>query len=555
MRLSSRTASLAVCLAGCVTIAHADARASVTHLWSQHFGDAIAQFSRSVTTDGSGNVIVVGFFRGTVNFGGGNLTSAGGFDIFVAKFNGAGVHQWSQRFGDASDQRAFSVKTGLGGDIFVTGSFSGTVNFGGGDLTSMGSNDIWVARFTWDGSHKWSQRFGDASAQEAYSLATDAGGNVIIAGAFDGTVNFGGGNRTSAGLKDIFVAKFDQDGAHLWSKRFGDANDNVAESVATDPFGYVIVAGDFYGTVNFGGSDLVSAGFSDIFVVKFDAAGAHQWSKRFGDLPGQNAYGVATDLDSDVIITGAFGGTVNFGGGDLTSAGGADIFVAKLNSEGVHKWSRRYGDAGNQTGYSVTADASGNVVVTGYFWGTVNFGGSDLISGGLADIFVAKLDVDGLHQWSQGFGDGEPQAGYSVATDASGDVFATGDMGGTVDFGGGNHTSAGLEDIYLAKFSGILSAIGETPENALSLFAYPNPFNPHTTIEFTLPSRGRVVVSVYDARGVRVTTLMDEDAAAGTHSRDWNGTDVGGERVSSGVYFARVTHASGTKSYKIVLLK
>lgn len=561
MKLLSRTMSkarawtLTFCLAGCVMVAHTDVHASITHLWSQHFGDATTQFARSVATDESGNVIIAGFFRGTVNFGGSNLISVGGIDIFVAKFNGAGVHQWSQRFGDASDQRAFSVATGLDASLFVTGYFSGTVNFGGSDLTSVGSSDIFVVKLTSDGIHKWSQRFGDASAQEAYSLATDESGQVIVTGAFDGTANFGGVNLTSAGAKDIFVAKFDEDGVHQWSKRFGDASDNVARSVATDPFGYVIVAGDFFGTVDFGGGALTSAGFGDIFIVKFDAAGVHQWSKRFGDSFGQNAHGVATNSDSDAIITGALAGTVNFGGSDLTSAGGVDIFVAKFNSEGVHKWSRRYGDASNQTGHSVAADASGNAVVTGYFWGTTNFGGGDLVSGGTADIFIAKLDVDGLHEWSQGFGDVEPQVGYSVATDASGDVFATGDFVGTVSFGGGDLSSAGLEDIFLAKFSGIFSAIGETPQDAPSISVYPNPFNPYTTIQFTIPWRGRVVVGVYDARGAHVTTLVDEDASAGAYSRAWDGTDADGERVGSGVYFARVRHASGTKSYKMVLLK
>ena len=135
-----------VILAGCLTIAfHADVWAAT--LWSKRFGDASSQVGNSVATDASGNVIVTGSFQGTVNFGGDTLTSAGSDDIFVAKFDAAGVHQWSQRFGDATSQVGQSVATDASGNVIVTGSIQGTVNFGSGTLTSAGTTDIFVAKF------------------------------------------------------------------------------------------------------------------------------------------------------------------------------------------------------------------------------------------------------------------------------------------------------------------------------------------------------------------------------------------------------------------------
>lgn len=89
----------------------------------------------------------------------------------------------------------------------------------------------------------------------------------------------------------------------------------------------------------------------------------------------------------------------------------------------------------------------------------------------------------------------------------------------------------------------------------LSISSYPNPFNPRATIRYTVPSLGRVTIAVYDARGGHVATLTDEEKDAGAYTRDWDGSDGDGKTVGSGVYFARVVHPSGTKSYKVVLLK
>jgi hypothetical protein len=153
------------------------------------------------------------------------------------------------------------------------------------------------------------------------------------------------------------------------------------------------------------------------------------------------------------LITGVFGGTVDFGGDTLTSAGSPDIFLAKFDTNGGHLWSKRFGDSRVQYGRSVACDGSGNVVVTGYFRSTVNFGGGTLTSAGADDIFLAEFDSNGNHLWSKRFGDEWlQQMGHSTACDGSGNVVVTGHFEGTVDFGGEPLTSAGNDDIFLAKY-------------------------------------------------------------------------------------------------------
>jgi hypothetical protein len=441
--------------------------APMTHGWSKRFGDMNQQESRSVAVDGSGNVFVTGQFMGTVDFGGGALASAGGSDIFVAKYDAAGNHVWSKRFGDAMSQCANSVAVDKSENIVVTGYYYGSVNFGGSNLNSAGTEDIFVAKFDAAGNHLWSKRFGDANSQYAYGVAVDGSGNVAIAGQFFGTVDFGGGTLTSAGGDDIFVAKFDVGGNHLWSKRFGDANSQLAYGVAAGGSGNIALTGTFWSTVDFGGGTLTSAGNDDIFVVKFDANGNHLWSKRFGDASfSQNAWGIAADGSGNAVVTGSFWGTVNFGGGALTSAGLNDIFIAKFDTNGNHLWSKRCGDTSQQEGRGVAIDAWGNVIMTGHSSGTVDFGGGPVSSAGSYDVFVVKYNASGNHIWSKCFGDMYAQYGQCAVADGLGNVIATGYFDNTVNFGGATLTSTGGWDIFLAKFwraAPVIHAVRDVP--------------------------------------------------------------------------------------------
>ncbi len=177
-------------------------------------------------------------------------------------------------------------------------------------------------------NHLWSQRFGGTGFDTGAEIAVDGAGNVLVTGQFSGTVDFGGGPLTNAGSRDIFLAKYDAAGAHLWSQRFGDTDFDSGAAIAVDEAGNVLVTGSFEGTVDFGGGALTSAGSREIFLAKYDAAGAHLFSQRFGDTDFDSGAAIAVDGAGNVLVTGSFEGTVDFGGGALTSAG-SDIFLAK----------------------------------------------------------------------------------------------------------------------------------------------------------------------------------------------------------------------------------
>jgi len=425
------------------------------HAWSQRFGCPTYDSDPfSIAVDPGNNMIITGYFVGTVDFGGGDLVCSDYWgDGFLAKFDASGDYQWSMRFGDSLEQYGRRLATDADGNILVAGDFNGTVCFGGDTLTSLGNYDIFLAKLDADGGHIWSKRFGSAGFDRACGLGTDSSGNVYLTGFFLGTIDFGGGGMTDAGSYDIFLAKFDADGNHVWSQRFGNTLDDVAVDLAVASTGDVLITGDFTSTsINFGGGTLTNAGSYDIYIARFSTSGAHQWSMRFGDTGIQRGISVDTDGSDNVILATYFSGTVNFGGGVLTSAGSNDIGLAKFTSGGGHVWSKRFGDSGGQEPACVRFDSEDRVVLSGTYTSPVDFGGGALAHAGGSDVFVARFTSAGNHLWSEGYGDTDYEHPSGLAVDALDNVVTTGGFYGTIDFGGGPLTSAGGSDIFLAKF-------------------------------------------------------------------------------------------------------
>jgi Beta-propeller repeat len=226
-------------------------------------------------------------------------------------------------------------------------------------------------------------------------VAVDGNGNVVVAGYFGGTANFGGGSFTSSGGNDIFVAKYASDGSYVWAKRFGGTGSDYGYGVAVDGSGNVVVTGNFTNTVDFGGGPLnASTSGGDIFLAKYGPSGAYLWAKHFGGTStfGSIAYAVAVDSSGNPLLTGWINDFVDFGGGPLTALlNSYDIFVAKFNSAGTYQWAKRVGADASDYGNSVAVDSSGNVLVAGYFTTSADFDCGTLNSPGGMDGYAVKL--------------------------------------------------------------------------------------------------------------------------------------------------------------------
>jgi beta-propeller repeat-containing protein len=427
------------------------------HVWSKDFGgtdafDAAVLWSMAV--DDLGELATTGTIQNTVNLGTGPLTSAGSTDIFVARYASNGTPLWSRRIGGTMGDVGKAVAIDGGGNVYITGYFRGTVDFGGGPLSSS-STSAFLAKYSSTGQHQWSKKLSTAASgiDDGTALAVDVNGNVVVGGIFYQTSNFGGTSLTSAGGADVFLAKYSSSGAHTWSKRMGGTADDVVNKVALDASGGPVATGYFSGSVDFGGGNLSSAGAKDIFVARYSSVGAHVWSKRIGGNQDDIARGVAVDGAGNVVLTGNFASSsVDFGGGGLVNSGGADIFLARYSSTGGHVWSKRFGSSFSaaENGNDVTTDSAGNVLLTGSVVDAIDFGGGPLPSDGWYDIFLAKFSATGAHVWSKRTGAG---AGNAIGTDSGNNVIAAGIFSGDtrVNFGGADLLSPGGNDIFLVK--------------------------------------------------------------------------------------------------------
>ena len=233
-------------------------------LWNKTFGNN-AHITGGVV-DAAGNFYVAGYFFSTIDLGGGVLT-AGAADTFVAKYTAAGVYQWGKQFGDGASQEATGTSIDSARNLYVTGFFVGQINFGGGNLTSAGSTDVYLAKLTSAGAYVWAKGFGDGSAQRSYGVATDSSGNTVVTGTYQGTINFGGGALTNA-ASDVVLAKYSSTGAFVWAQRFGDVGTDQARRVWFDLSGNLFATGISTTSLNFGGGALPWVGGEDIWLVK-----------------------------------------------------------------------------------------------------------------------------------------------------------------------------------------------------------------------------------------------------------------------------------------------
>jgi hypothetical protein len=428
-----------------------------SHLWSQAFVGGATVWDAA--TDADGNIVVTGTFAGQVDFGGAPLSSQGNDDAFVAKFARDGSHLWSRGFGGLGSDSGYGLATDKNGNVLVTGSFSGQLILGSSVLhESRGPTDIFIMKLAPDGSFLWSRQSLTTNVATGYGIASDPMGNVLVTGSFAGVSDITLGPLASIdGSADILVAKYSPDGVHLWSKLLGGTNFDGGFRVGSDATGNVLVSGHFDGSVDFGGGLLVSPvlGLLGAFVAKLDQNGAHLWSMSFDGTGVQEARAMAVEANGNVLLAGAFSGTLEIGATTLTSTfSSRDIFVAKFSSSGVPLWSTRMGGDGfsRDTALGVACDASGNVVVTGFFEGTADFGGESLVAQpGSSDVFVAQFTPDGAHLWAKAFGSTAADEGRAIAKDADGKVIVAGQIVGTVEFGGGTRGSLGLPAIFLLK--------------------------------------------------------------------------------------------------------
>jgi len=368
-------------------------------------------------------------YQSNVTIEGDVTINAGGEVVFEADIIGDDeiiYSSWATQAGGTSNESGNKISVLADGSSIVTGEFAGTATFGSTTLTSAGGYDVFVAKLDASGDYEWATQAGGTDKDLGRGVSVLADGSSIVTGYFQGTATFGSTTFTSAGNYDVFVVKLDASGNYEWAKQAGGTGSDYGHGVSALADGSSIVTGYFQGTATFGSTTLTSIGGDDVFVAKLDANGDYEWATQGGGTSNENGYSISVLADGSSIVTGYFKDTATFGSTTLTSAGSDDVFVAKLDASGTYEWATQAGGTSNDSGYGVSVLADGSSIVTGIFQDTATFGSTTLTSAGSNDVFVAKLDASGTYEWVKQAGGTRNDNARDVSVLADGSSIVTG---------------------------------------------------------------------------------------------------------------------------------
>ncbi len=457
--------------------------------WGKAFGGTGTDEGNAIATDAADNVYTTGSFKGISDFdpGPGTYTlssnNASFSDIFIAKLDASGNLLWAKSMGiPNSDDAGHAISVDASGNVYVTGNFSGTVDFdpGPSSYTLTGSAaEVFVLKLDASGNFVWAKGMGGSGSEYGYAIALDASANVYTTGFFNATPDFDPGPATytiaSKGSLDVFVSKLDVNGNFVWAKNLGGTNSEVGYGIATDGSGNVYTTGSFKGSCDFDPSvatyTLAAGGGDDIFISKLDAGGNFVWARSMtGSSTGNNSGRcIRTDAAGNLYTAGYYKGITDFDPGPATYTLNSGVFlsgfVSKLDASGNLSWVGEL-QGGNSAVMSIALDASGNVYGGGSFDAAVDFdpsaAGYSVTPGfNSEDVYLFKWDASGAFVWARDIaaatasGSTNRLSGTAM-NPVSGTIYTTGffDFTTDFDFGPGTATLSAVAtswDIFIHK--------------------------------------------------------------------------------------------------------
>ncbi len=346
--------------------------------------------------------------------------------------------RWARGVGGVDDDYGWSVATDAARNVYVAGYCAALARVGPSNFMSHGGSDIFLTKYDHNGNPLWARRAGGATNDQGRAVITDAAGGVYLAGHFRGAGTFGASNIVSRGADDLFLSKLNASGDWLWTSTAGGTNIDEGRSIAIDGAGNCYVTGVFFGSAGFGTNVVTSRGQSDVVIAKTSAGGEWLWAKSFGGAAFDESWGVTATAAGECYVTGFFNGTAEFPGTNLVSRGGSDIFVAKFGANGDLLWVQQAGGTNIDQGHAVVLDVAGNLHVTGGFSVTADIFGTNVSAQGFPgtmDAFFVKLDGDGKPIWFQRGSGASQDSGHAIALDAEGNVYVSGLFVGSASFG------------------------------------------------------------------------------------------------------------------------
>jgi|GEM_PF-2585328 len=366
-------------------------------VWGKTWGGVRGESGRAVAISSTGDIWIGGVHGGPVDMGGGELTPGGSYGMVVARFDSDGNHEFSDTIGETGFNWLTGLVLTPADAVFLSGYSDGTIDLGSGVQTSAGSEDIVVGSLDAAGAPLFGVMFGGTGSDRGACVASDSVAGVYVGGSFSGTVDFGVGAPTAVGSTDAYLLRVDaSNGDPDWVRAFPGADANTTQQVATDDDNQIYVAGSFITNITLGTVQLTGQGTDTaVFLGAFSELGAHQWSKSFFDTTaGLDLRTMAVKPIGDIYLGGSFYDSITFGGpqrfGNSSDAG----YLAWFNADGDWLGDGQIGGSGGDEVRAIAFPTINRLLYAGYADGRVDMNPDCNVAEHLFDgdgaFFVAK---------------------------------------------------------------------------------------------------------------------------------------------------------------------
>lgn len=509
-------------------------------MWANQIGGPGSDYIVELGQDAFGNVYTVGSFEDSIDLDPGPDIqlhySAGNLDAYIQKLDPSGNLIWAISFGGENSDGARSIAFDSENNVYVSGYFQGTVDFNPSEAeieerTSMGFTDAFIMKLTNEGELIWVQEYGNTRSESGSFVRIMNDDKIILSGFFNDEVDFDYGvgehilSNADSSSKNIFCLKLESDGEFIWVKQLGTAglaNIPIAMELSSD--NSIYIASDFEDSIDIDPGPeiqmIYNPDFCDnSFISKLDETGEFQWGYAIHGPGCERLKAMAIDNDGNIIVGGQHTLTSHFNQDEpaefITSAGGEDIFLLKLNEEGGFIWLQHFGSENHDMMLGITVNPANQIIATGAFSDSVDFDfgpeSSFLKVDTYRDSYVLKVTAEGTFLEAFSFPGSGFNLGTAILAPSTDYFYAAGLFSDTVDFNpyfgtsylyeippGGHYQADG----YLTKFG-----FGENHmsiasyENQQKVTLFPNPTESFITIKSDL---NVLSVKIYNSLGQQV---------------------------------------------------
>lgn len=508
---------------------------SQSWLWTTQIGSNNNIETEAVTIDNDQNIITFSELSGTTTVGTSVLTAISSKDLLIIKSNKYGKLLWVKQIGNSLIDDPKNVYIDKYNNIFITGSFEGTLNFGSSSITSIDGKDAFLAKYDKDGNEVWAKNIGGGSGiQKGRAIISD-GNNLFVTGFFKDENIIESDTLSGNGVKNYFLLKLDNLGNLLSvSKIEHRTNDDyILLNNLKYLNGNLYLSGYFTDTLSCQGTTVVNKGNRDIVLLKFNPNGDLIWIKNYGGNSIAECWGMDVD-DNYIYLSGHYIDSLKIDDIDLSTIDGTDIFVTKIDENGIAQWARTAGSSENNSSLGLCV-SNNKIYITGKFSGNFNWGTNTVsIPSGNYDPYVGVINSqDGTMENIYDITTSNNSAinqGYSLICDHNNHLYLTGTFkSNTLTFNDNlssnintinlTNTVSGKKDAFVTKFGcfeGVKFDIfdaGCTSNNDGSITVTPNegqgPFNyswsnGNNTSTISNLSSGDYIVTVSDNSGCSV---------------------------------------------------